>query len=227
MLAAASSSATACSPIATGTQLPGQPSKSIKRTTARAPQTAAVAISAAPTPSAHRAPHRTNDPQTTTVAWLLLAGRTKNLSMRSGWKEEDAPRTGRLRRLVKRFFQKACDRRQHAVIHFLLVRSQRLQRRLRDHEGMVASLHDGERRVRMHPLPDMLEEVERAERVARSLREKGWRLQLQQDLIAEPRSVACGAKRIAEADDRFDRIDESDMAAAAPAHALPASTIGP
>src|SRR3984957_1699965 len=184
MLAAASSSATACSPIATGTQLPGQPSKSIKRTTARAPQTAAVAISAVPTPSAHHAPRRTNDPQTATVAWLLLAGRTKNLSMRSGWKEEDAPRTGRLRRLVKRFFQKACDRRQHAVIHFLLVRSQRLQPRLRDHERMVPSLYNIQRRGRMHSLPNALEKVERAERVARSLREQDRRLQFHENLIA-------------------------------------------
>jgi len=138
--------------------------------------------------------------------------------MRSGWKEEKPPRACRLRRLVKRLSQKACDRRQHAVIHFLLVRSQRLQRRLRNHERMVASLDDGERRGRVHPLPNTFEKVERAERVARSLREQDRRLQFHENLIAEPRSVASTAKWIAETDDRFDRIDEGDMAADAPAH---------
>src|ERR1700723_590964 len=96
---------------------------------------------------------------------------------------------------VKESPQKTGDRSQHIIIHFLLARSQRLHRCLRDHEGMVASLDDGERRGRMHLLPNALKEVERAERVARSLREQDRRLELQQNLITQLRSVARGAKR--------------------------------
>ena len=41
-----------------------------------------------------------------------------------------------------------------------------------------------------------------------------------EDLIAQLRSVAAAAKRIAEAENGLDRLDQRDMAADAPAHAF-------
>ena len=63
-------------------------------------------------------------------------------------------------------------------------------------------------------------EVERAERVARSLNEHHRRAQFEQNLVAELRPVAGGAKRIAEADHGCDRLNQGDMASDAPAHAF-------
>jgi hypothetical protein len=133
---------------------------------------------------------------------------------------DGASRGCQLPRLIKRFPQKAGDRSQHAVIHFVLARSQRLQGRFRDDERVVAFLDNIERRGRMHPLANALEKIERTEGVARSLHEQDRSLQLQENLIAKPRSVARAAERIAEADYGLDRLDERDMAADAPAHAF-------
>ena len=85
---------------------------------------------------------------------------------------------------------------------------------------MIASLHDIQRRGRMHPLSNALEKVERTEGVARSLREQDWRLRLEQHLVAKPRSVARAAQRIAKADYGFDRVNQRDMTADASAHAF-------
>jgi hypothetical protein len=66
VMAAASSSATACSPIATGMQLSEHPSRLTGRTPARAPLPAAIATTATPTTSAHGTSRPTLfDPQVT------------------------------------------------------------------------------------------------------------------------------------------------------------------
>jgi hypothetical protein len=135
-------------------------------------------------------------------------------------KRAELPRACRLGRLVKRFPNKTGDCGHHTLVHLLLAGAERLQRRLRHHEGMVAPLHDVQRGRRTHPLAHALEKVERAEGVARPLREQDRRPEFQENLVAKLRSVTGGAKRIAEADHCWDWIDEGDVTAHASAHAL-------
>jgi hypothetical protein len=54
-------------------------SRSMKLTSARAPPTAAIAISAAPTPSAHRAPRRTFYPQNYGCCMAIISGKNEGL----------------------------------------------------------------------------------------------------------------------------------------------------
>ncbi len=219
--AAESSPAATRSSIVGATQLTEQSSRLMERTSARAPLTA-IAASATPTRSADRASRRTLNPQNYGCCLAIISGKDEGLSMRGdGWSRRDKT----LMHVdwedwLSASLQKAGDRCQHAIVHFLLARTERFQCRLRDHEGMIASLHDIQRRGRMHPLPHVLEKVQRTEGIARSLREQDPRLQLLQNLIAQLRSVSSPAKRVAKADHGFDLIDEGDMAAHARAHAF-------
>src|SRR6266545_3250072 len=87
-----------------------------------------------------------------------------------------------------------------------------------DLERVVAALHAVQRRRRLHPAPDVLERVERAERVPRPLHEEDGRAQRDEDL--GPELAAPGAQRVPEADERVDRLLEREVAADARARRL-------
>jgi hypothetical protein len=92
-------------------------------------------------------PHFACPFQVTAAAWESLGVKGEGLSMCAvGERRNDkAICACRLQGGVKDSPQKTGDRGQHALVDFLLARTERLQRRLRDYEGMIASLQDVQR----------------------------------------------------------------------------------
>jgi hypothetical protein len=95
------------------------------------------------------------------------------------------------------------------------------QLRLCDLEGMVAGVNDVKKVGRFHFLPDVLEQIEWAERIARSLHEQDWRPEIAQHFIPQPLWIAGATKRIPEANQTGDRFFESKVATNPAAHAFP------
>src|ERR1700704_3992103 len=86
---------------------------------------------------------------------------------------------------------------------------------------MVAAFDDVKEVRRFHFLPDVFEQIEGTEWIARSLREQDWRPQIAQNFIPQPFHVSGGAKRIAETNQTRDRFFKSDVATDPSAHAFP------
>src|SRR6266542_2957004 len=82
----------------------------------------------------------------------------------------------------------------------------------------LCSLDPVQHRRRLHPAPDVLERVERAERVARPLHEEDGRAEREEDL--GPELAAHATQRVPEADECVDRLLEREVAADARAHGL-------
>jgi hypothetical protein len=86
---------------------------------------------------------------------------------------------------------------------------------------MVAAFDDVKEIRRCHFAPDVLEQIERAKRVTRSLDEQDWRPQIAQNFVPQPFWVAGATERIPEANQTGDRFFESNVATDPAAHAFP------
>ena len=85
---------------------------------------------------------------------------------------------------------------------------------------MVAAFDDVEEIRRCHFAPDVLEQIEWAERIARSLREQDWRQEIAQHFIPQPFWIAGATERIPEADETRDRFFKSNVATDPSPHAF-------
>ncbi len=74
---------------------------------------------------------------------------------------------------------------------------------------------------RSHFLPDALQQIERAKRIARSLHEQDWRPQIAQNFIPHSFWIAGAAERITEANQTGDRFFKGNVATDPSAHAFP------
>jgi len=86
---------------------------------------------------------------------------------------------------------------------------------------MVAAFNEVKKVGRCHFLPDVLEQIERTERIARSLDEQDWRPQIAQNFVPQPFRVAGAAERITEANQTRDRFFKSNVATDPSSHAFP------
>jgi hypothetical protein len=86
---------------------------------------------------------------------------------------------------------------------------------------MVAAFDDVKKVRRFHFLPDVLKQIELAERIARSLHEQDWRRQIAQNFIPKPFWIAGAAERIPKTNQTGDRFFESNVATDPSPHAFP------
>jgi hypothetical protein len=86
---------------------------------------------------------------------------------------------------------------------------------------MVAAFDEVEEIRRCHFAPDVLEQIERAERIARSLDEQDGCPEIAQNFIPQPFWIAGATERIPEADETRDRFFKSNVATDPSAHAFP------
>jgi hypothetical protein len=87
-------------------------------------------------------------------------------------------------------------------------------------QRMIAALDDVKKIWRFHFAPNVLEQVERAERISSALHEQDRRSQIAQDFVPQAFWISGAAKRIPEANKTRDRFFKGNVATDSSAHAL-------
>ena len=113
------------------------------------------------------------------------------------------------------------DRGEDALIDLFLRLTRGFQLGLRHKQRMIAAFDDMKKVRRFHFLANVLEEIERAEWVARSLHEQDRRSQVAQHFVAKLVRISGAAEWIAEANQAGHRFLERNMATDPATHALP------
>jgi hypothetical protein len=109
---------------------------------------------------------------------------------------------------------------QDLLINLLLRLGNPSKLTLRHEQRMVAAFDAVKKVGCFHLAPDAFEQIQGAERIARSLHEQDWRPQIAQNFIAQPFRIARAAERIAEANQTRYGFFQSNMATDPAAHAL-------